>query len=706
MNLYIKNLILICFILFSDTIWGQVPRQFSGDFDYKGNVNAETLSATGTVTAASFVAGASNVEINIRNGNASKDGYGLIFDQPNNQILLEPLTGITGFLIQSASSDVVSTATTVNIVGSAVQAITSDGGGGAYVELVDTGITGVDFQDSGVDVVNSATLNVTGDLSLTSVGGIPTLNYTDSGGGSGGGSGAYPIFVASVNASATEISQADYLCDGVDDHVQINTALTEAGNLSNGGIVRLSGGDFYAGASIDIATSHITFEGAGQYTTRIHREFSASSNFDNGVVRVTEDVTHLNIKNLGINGNKITFTDFQDGNLVTETGNGASYAVYENLYLYNAAGRGMLFLTPDDNFYVTINNVISYQNGYGFDIDAEHATLINCYAIDNTGSYGFYINDCLDVSVIGCHAYLNDNTGFGFSSSTTQLTVLGCVSSGNTDYGFEVDSDEVSFVGNVSNANNGISNFRFTGDYYAISGNVSRNADGDGFGVYCSFSTFDGNTDQASGDDGIVVDGEELVVSNNYVDDPADMGFNCNTVTNLTLIGNKVVSPIDDAFFIDDCPYAVVSENMVYDLPGSTVYGIYIVDSDNSELTDNKFYDLDGTDTAIRNVGSDLYLSGNQLIGSWAGLYAEGGTNPTQTRSIHKFNDSDSNPYIEVTGGEAGTVMNASASAVPSGSMSAGQFNVWLDETNHELEFQVKYSDGTTVRSGVVTLSP
>jgi len=55
----------------------------------------------------------------------------------------------------------------------------------------------------------------------------------------------------------------------------------------------------------------------------------------------------------------------------------------------------------------------------------------------------------------------------------------------------------------------------------------------------------------------------------------------------------------------------------------------------------------------------------------------------------------------------AGTpnVAAAPATAPADSVLSSGQFTVWVNESTNELTFKVKYSDGTTVKSGTVALT-
>lgn len=49
------------------------------------------------------------------------------------------------------------------------------------------------------------------------------------------------------------------------------------------------------------------------------------------------------------------------------------------------------------------------------------------------------------------------------------------------------------------------------------------------------------------------------------------------------------------------------------------------------------------------------------------------------------------------------TILGVNSSANADVDLSNGEVNIWVDETNDELEFKVKYSNGT-VKSGTVSL--
>lgn len=85
------------------------------------------------------------------------------------------------------------------------------------------------------------------------------------GGGAGNGRPYATKVVAASDSNATDAANADYVCDGVDDHVQINAALAV---LSGGGRVLLLDGTFTLGGPVTLV-SNCEVAGMGMYATRL-----------------------------------------------------------------------------------------------------------------------------------------------------------------------------------------------------------------------------------------------------------------------------------------------------------------------------------------------------------------------------------------------------------------------------------------------------
>ena len=83
------------------------------------------------------------------------------------------------------------------------------------------------------------------------------------------------VFIASSEASTRVKSRADYVCDGTDDHVDIQAAIDSLPEQSgeqfsvSGGTVELSAGSFHLGGSIDCQDKIVNLVGAGMSSTEL-----------------------------------------------------------------------------------------------------------------------------------------------------------------------------------------------------------------------------------------------------------------------------------------------------------------------------------------------------------------------------------------------------------------------------------------------------
>ena len=51
------------------------------------------------------------------------------------------------------------------------------------------------------------------------------------------------------------------------------------------------------------------------------------------------------------------------------------------------------------------------------------------------------------------------------------------------------------------------------------------------------------------------------------------------------------------------------------------------------------------------------------------------------------------------------TIIGVATSAPADGDLNAGECGIWVDEAGHTVNFKVKYSNGTTIKSGSIPLT-
>ena len=235
-----------------------------------------------------------------------------------------------------------------------------------------------------------------------------------------GPTATYTITIAAIDAPALCQTQADVVCDGVDDHIQILAAFA-AGHEH----IYLTQGNFY-GEDIDFASYAINLEGAGVFATYYNLEAGT----DDYAFKTTSANYHSTIKNLSIACNGTNQTS--GGGIKLDN---FMATIIENIRIADAKQYGLY--STGSTEYVTLKNVVTYNCGYGFFLTGiQWYDLLQCNATQNNValSSGILISG-VDVLLIGCVADMatvgvDIAAGFLFYNSS-RITALHCRSFGD-----------------------------------------------------------------------------------------------------------------------------------------------------------------------------------------------------------------------------------------------------------------------------------
>lgn len=129
--------------------------------------------------------------------------------------------------------------------------------------------------------------------------------------------------VAASNASPTSKAQADYVCDGTGDNVEIQAAITAASALG-GGKVFLTEGTFSTNVTIN-CSSNVTIEGAGRDATIISSAVA-------GKAILAEEKVNVRLDHFQVNGNQTALVSGA-ANICVWSSN---YTRIEDVYSYSA----------------------------------------------------------------------------------------------------------------------------------------------------------------------------------------------------------------------------------------------------------------------------------------------------------------------------------------------------------------------------------
>lgn len=314
------------------------------------------------------------------------------------------------------------------------------------------------------------------------------------------------IVVAASNSSLQSRAQADYVCDGVNDQVEIQAALDAL--PATGGEVKLLEGTYNVEDTVWL-NSNQTLKGCGWNTI---------------LTTSTADVIFL-IAPGGGPGAELTgivIADLQiDGGVgyVSDCGiyfNYVNYSIIRNVYSRrHASGTGTnlegIYLV-DSNFNQIVNNTCQ-ENYAGIEID---------YGCNNT----IVGNTCQGNFLSGIVLYL--------LSSNNTITGNTCQGGGGSGIELNTLSNGNTVSGNTCQGNGAMSIRIFESNDNTITGNTCRGNNG---GIYLDTSnhnTVSGNTCQGNGADGIyLLDGNNNTVTGNTFVENGQLGD--NTYDNICL---------------------------------------------------------------------------------------------------------------------------------------------------------------------------
>jgi len=355
--------------------------------------------------------------------------------------------------------------------------------------IVGLGITFLVWSSPGTTTIgeNISTGNITASGNLEVSG-----NATTSGKAKTGRTAT--IVVAAYNSSTSSKAQADYICDGVDDQVEIQAAIDSL--PASGGKVVLSEGTFlFSGAVSGDGKNNVTISGSGSGdygATRIKLANGANSNlFD-------------------VKGNFWRFSNiYFDGNKSNQTL--TSYGIYfysdfTYLFVDNCVFKD--FYTAGIRFEghrgEVTKSLIGY-NKYGVEL-AGHLDIFESYIVSNEEDGVHGIEGCPDWRFIGNvvkgnggngvdvaarwgiiqgNIFLeNGGSGVKIESGSTHIKVVGNDIRLNGIHGIYLIAGSHAIISNNAIQQNTQYGIRFSGDYHTITGNVINENDYGGTGTY------------------------------------------------------------------------------------------------------------------------------------------------------------------------------------------------------------------------------
>ena len=229
--------------------------------------------------------------------------------------------------------------------------------------------------------------------------------------------------------SRSTAGHPDYICDGADDDVQIQAAITAVA-AAGGGTIVIREGTYVLGAVVAISGDNIQIIGEGRGATILQTK-AASTAY--ALLETTSTSSHCYFADFTLDGNKANQTTLNQDPFGLYDGD---YHIVERVEVKNGnRNSGTTAGIWCSAFAARVINCYVHDNEYyGIVVDASGCKAIGCISESN-GDAGI-VADGEGVSVESCHSRLNTGKGI-------RLTTQCCIATNNTLQGNKKDPIDV-----------------------------------------------------------------------------------------------------------------------------------------------------------------------------------------------------------------------------------------------------------------------
>jgi parallel beta-helix repeat protein len=441
--------------------------------------------------------------------------------------------------------------------------------------------------------------------------------------------------ITAATAAKVYLGDLIQLCDGTDDDVNINDAITAL--PAGGGVVQLSDGTFDIAHKVTVAQDNVTIQGQGESTV-----LEANSTLPTGEFAIQTGGDGWVIRDLVVDGDALAYASggpfmilVDDANcqvLNVEIKNGPMHGIYiqnpadnvlvSECYIHDNGQSGITLSA--DGAQLTgarivnnvtnsngLNTVTSSQDKQGIHIEG-HSTyyvvgaLVSGNASTNNETVGIGVNLAKDCEF--ANNRVTDNKGAGIGSLTSErLTVTGnTILNNGTDtaagYGNGVEFGDAGTTGVIDST---------------ITGNVIDTHTDFGIAVRATSArvTITGNTIQENTRVGVIIaaDSEHVAVTNNNIHSAVanSDGVIVGDATKITIVGNTISPARYATLFEWGAADITVGSNLIE----SCVVAVRATqDSANIVVDGNRIDTTYGLD--IHNTVSNVSLTSNDLTGT------------------------------------------------------------------------------------------
>lgn len=229
----------------------------------------------------------------------------------------------------------------------------------------------------------------------------------------------YATIVIGTSQSGYTEKDVDFLCDGTDDHVEINQAISD---MAYGGTLVLLEGIYNLGDRINVWRG-IKIQGTPN--TVLVRGFTKGS--ENGIIQINS--TSATVSTLRLKGEKSSYSANTNHGIHADVLS-ADIIRIRDVMCENNGGSGIYVKGGTDH---CIENAYTKENGkHGFEILNCGGFFTGCVTITNGGN-GMHLSGAYGVKITGCRFSSNTNNGIQLANGTNRCFIMGTSANGNTN---------------------------------------------------------------------------------------------------------------------------------------------------------------------------------------------------------------------------------------------------------------------------------
>lgn len=282
---------------------------------------------------------------------------------------------------------------------------------------------------------------------------------------------AATFIIAASNSSPQCKARADYVCDGIDDHVEIQKAIDALSDTKkaadgtywksiSGGTVELSAGTFYLGAKLNFYDKVVNLIGTGKYSTALMLQKGVNDDMILVGTGTRLEVAAGRIAHLTLNG---AFASQSKGSGIrVQTSHGL---VIEDVRVLDFREHGIHMeaaTQANRPLYTTIINCRvekNKKNGIYLGPGAEATAITSCFINDNGTNnqpyHGIYIKTSQELgascfhTITGCLLWQNRSTQISLDNAR-HIMITGCAILSSPDENIKIygGSHVISVLGN------------------------------------------------------------------------------------------------------------------------------------------------------------------------------------------------------------------------------------------------------------------